>query len=142
MPAWRVIAVAIIHNEQGEYLICKKPANRGVFAGQWALPGGGIEPGEHMEAALRREVREEVGLEVLDVTQLFFKDGQYPKHYPDGTIIDVYMIFLLFGCLAANLDVHLGEEFEKYAWVRPEDLHRYELNEQTKASFIQMGIYQ
>lgn len=141
MTAWRIITVAVIHNDQGEYLICKKPTNLGVFPGQWALPGGGIEPGEHMEESLRREVREEVGLEVGEVTPLFFKDGQYPKHYPDGTVGDVYMIFLLFSCLAASTDPHLGDEFEAYAWVKAADLSLYDLNEQTKATFIQMGIY-
>ncbi|MDI5349372.1 NUDIX domain-containing protein, partial [Salmonella enterica subsp. enterica serovar Kentucky] len=41
------------------YLLCKMADNRGVFPGQWALSGGGVEPGERIEEALRREVREE-----------------------------------------------------------------------------------
>ena len=41
----RVIVVGLIHNGRGEWLLCKMPAERGVFPGQWGLPGGGIEPG-------------------------------------------------------------------------------------------------
>ena len=48
----RVIVCPVIQNN-GEYLLCKMAPDRGVFPGQWALPGGGIEPGETMETALR-----------------------------------------------------------------------------------------
>ena len=44
---FRVIVVGIVQNELGEYLICKMPQGRGVFPGQWGLPGGGIEEGEN-----------------------------------------------------------------------------------------------
>ncbi len=141
MKTWRVIVVAVIQNEAGDYLICKKPADRGVFPGQWALPGGGIEEGEHMVDALRREVHEETGLEIEQIQPMFFKDGQYPKLFPDGSSQDIYMIFLLFSCRACRQAPVLGEEFEAYAWVKAEDLVCYDLNEQTKATFIQMGVY-
>jgi len=137
---WRVIVVAIVQNEQGKYLICKKPANRGVFAGQWGLPGGGIEPGESMLEALRREVREETGLEITEIRPLFFKDGQHAKLFPDGSSREIYMIFLVFACQAQSHEVHLGEEFESYAWVDGEDIRSYDLNEQTRDTFLKMGI--
>jgi len=141
MDTWRIIVVAVIQNSAGEYLICKKPARRGVFPGQWAIPGGGIEPGERMLDALRREVREEVGLEIQAIHPLFFKDGEYPKLFPDGSQQEIYMIFLLFSCRAASEAVRLGEEFEQFAWVRGADLINYDLNIQKKDSFTQLGIY-
>lgn len=55
----RTIVCPIIQND-GAYLLCKMADDRGVFPGQWALCGGGMEPGETMEQALRREVREEL----------------------------------------------------------------------------------
>ena len=42
----------------------------------WTLPGGGIEAGELPEEAARREVREETGIVVDQLTQLFEEDGQ------------------------------------------------------------------
>ena len=137
---WRVIVVGVIQNAAGEYLICRKPKNRGVFPGQWALPGGGIEPGERMEAALRREIQEEVGIQVFDIRPLLFRDGQYPKLYPDGSREDVYMIFLVFTCRAASNVVAIGEEFEASAWVSKEQLADYDLNLETRLTFMQMGL--
>lgn len=40
----RTIVCPLIENE-GHYLLCKMAADRGVFPGQWALSGGGVEPG-------------------------------------------------------------------------------------------------
>ena len=138
---WRVIVVGVIQNSKDEYLICRKPTSRGVFPGQWALPGGGIEPGERMEEVLRREIREEVGLEVTDIRPLLFKDGQYPKLFPDGSSKLIYMIFLVFTCRAGSEEVTVGEEFEAYAWVKREDLGGYDLNPETRDTFMQMGIH-
>jgi nucleoside triphosphatase len=140
MDNWRMIVVGVIQNAKEEYLICRKPTNRGVFPGQWALPGGGIEPGEHMEEALKREIQEEVGIEIYDIRPLFFRDGQYPKLFPDGESIDIYMIFLLFSCHACSEEVVVGEEFDAYAWVGGPELANYDLNEETKATFIQMRV--
>ena len=69
---------------------------RGVFPGQWGFPGGGVEPGEKMRTALRRELREELGTEVEDIQPAFFKDAQYEKAFADGSTKAVYMIFLIF----------------------------------------------
>jgi len=137
---FRIIVVGIVQNQLGEYLICKMPKGRGVFPDQWGLPGGGIEEGEMMEAALRRELKEELGTEISDIKPLFFTDGQYKKSFPDGTQRDVYMIFLIFSCRAINNDLVLAPEFSDYAWVRQESLISYDLNSATISTFQQTGI--
>ena len=53
-----VSVAALVTNETGEILLVKSPW-RG-----WEYPGGLIEPGESFEAALKREVREEAGVEI------------------------------------------------------------------------------
>ncbi len=65
----RTIVCPLIQND-GCYLLCKMADNRGVFPGQWALSGGGVEPGERIEEALRREIREELGEQLIlsDIT--------------------------------------------------------------------------
>lgn len=141
MDDWRIIVVGIIQNSRDEYLICKKPVTRGVFPGQWALPGGGIEKGERMVDALRREIREEVGIEIEAIKPLFFKDGQHLKLFPDGSSQDIYMIFLLFVCRGCSEDVRLGDEFEEFAWVKREALKDYDLNEQTRDTFTNLCLF-
>jgi nucleoside triphosphatase len=137
---FRVIVVGVVQNDLGEYLICKMPKGRGVFPDQWGLPGGGIEESEMMETALRRELKEELGIEISDIKPLFFTDGQYRKSFADGTQREVYMIFLIFSCKATNNDLVLAPEFSDYAWVRQEALTSYDLNTATIATFEQMGI--
>ena len=54
-----VIVVPLVSNRDDQLLICRMPPDRGVYPGQWGLPGGGVEDGERLEDALRREIREE-----------------------------------------------------------------------------------
>jgi nucleoside triphosphatase len=136
----RVIVVPLIRNREGKLLLCKKPPDRGVFPGQWGLPGGGIEPGERMEEALRREIREELGIEVEDIKRLHFKDGIEKKLYPDSQDQRVYMIYLLFACRAVDDAIELNEEFAEYAWVSPPELGVYDLNEETRQTFLELDI--
>lgn len=71
----RTIVCPLIQND-GAYLLCKMADDRGVFPGQWALSGGGVEPGERIEEALRREIREELGEQLLltEITPWTFSD--------------------------------------------------------------------
>jgi len=124
----RVIVVPIIRNNEDQVLICKMPQDRGVFPGMWALPGGGVEPGETMVEALKREVREELGISVTDIEPWYFSDDTRTKIKKDGTKVLTYMIFLLFECRAESLDVKINDEFEAYAWVKPSQLKNYNLN--------------
>jgi 8-oxo-dGTP diphosphatase len=64
-PPQRVVA-AVLVNREGEVLIAQRPPGKWQ-AGRWEFPGGKLEPGEGEEAAVRRELAEELGIEV-DVT--------------------------------------------------------------------------
>jgi nucleoside triphosphatase len=116
--------------------------DRGVFPGQWALSGGGVEPGERIEEALRREIREELGTELVltDIKPWTFSDDIRTKTYPDGSQEEIYMIYLIFDCIAANRDVHINEEFQAFAWVKPEDLPKYDLNVATVKTLRTKGL--
>jgi nucleoside triphosphatase len=137
----RTIVVGLVWNKGGKLLLCKMDSERGVFPGEWGLPGGGIEPGEQMEDALRRELREELGVEVRDIRPAFFKDSLREKTLPNGSKITVYMIFLLFHCKALSDQLQLNEEFTEYRWVNAEEIQGLELNEETRDTLDRLELW-
>ena len=57
------VAVAIIERADGAFLLAQRPAGK-VYAGWWEFPGGKVHAGESADAALSRELHEELGIEV------------------------------------------------------------------------------
>ena len=57
------VAAAVIENDRGEFLLAQRPPGK-VYAGYWEFPGGKVEPGETAGEALKRELHEELGLDV------------------------------------------------------------------------------
>jgi nucleoside triphosphatase len=137
----RTIVVGLVWNRQGELLFCRMSPDRGVFPGQWGFPGGGIEPGETMESALRRELSEELGIDVEDIRPAFFKDCLHGKTFADGTVQPVYMIFLLFHCTALQNELRLNDEFVAYRWVGEEEAGQLDLNEETVDTLERLGSW-
>lgn len=138
----RTIVVGLVRNQTDALLLCKMSPDRGVFPGQWGLPGGGIEPGERMEPALRRELREEIGIEVEEVRPAFFKDCLHQKTFADGSSRNVYIIFLLFHCKAVTDELRLNDEFVDYRWVRKDEITDLDLNDETTDTLTRMGWVQ
>ena len=60
------VAVGVLIGERGRFLLTSRPAGK-VYAGWWEFPGGKLERGETVEAALARELHEELGIDVDDV---------------------------------------------------------------------------
>ncbi len=138
-PLARTIVVGLVWNREGELLFCRMSPDRGVFPGQWGFPGGGIEPGETMEAALRRELREELGVEVGNIRPAFFKDALHKKTFADGDVRPVYMIFLLFHCTVETEELRLNDEFVEYCWVGEKGVGQLDLNEETVDTLRRLG---
>ncbi|HWH81105.1 MAG TPA: NUDIX domain-containing protein [Burkholderiaceae bacterium] len=57
------VAVGVLIDADGNFLLTSRPAGK-VYAGWWEFPGGKLEAGESVEQALRRELHEELGIEV------------------------------------------------------------------------------
>jgi nucleoside triphosphatase len=135
----RLVVVPVIRNASGDYLLCRMPIHRGVFPGQWGLPGGGVGPGETLEQALAREVREELGAELISARALHFSDLSHEKTFADGSRRSLYMVFLLYDCRIDTATPTVGEEIDEIAWVSPDRLVDYDLNSATREAFTRLG---
>src|SRR5262245_31899727 len=71
------VAAGLIFN-QDRLLVCQRDS-RGSFAFKWEFPGGKLEPGEGYEGALRRELKEELGIEAGRLSEIFRHQHLYPK---------------------------------------------------------------
>ena len=134
----RTVVVGLVRNSRGELLFCKMPPHRGVFPGQWGLPGGGIEPGERMVEALRRELREEIGIEVDAIEPAFFKEGEHEKLFADGSRKLIVMVFLIFHCTARSEDLRLSEEFTEFCWLPEAEAESLDLNPETRDTLTRL----
>jgi 8-oxo-dGTP diphosphatase len=57
------VAVGVLIDADGRFLLTSRPAGK-VYAGYWEFPGGKLEPGETVQQALRRELHEELGIDI------------------------------------------------------------------------------
>ena len=57
------VAVGVLVREGGDFLLTSRPTGK-VYEGYWEFPGGKLESGESVEAALRRELQEEIGITI------------------------------------------------------------------------------
>jgi 8-oxo-dGTP diphosphatase len=70
------VVAAVIFNERGEFLLAQRPAGK-AYAGYWEFPGGKVETGEDAPAALKRELHEELGIDVTLAYPWLMRDFDY-----------------------------------------------------------------
>ncbi|CAG4917626.1 NUDIX domain-containing protein [Paraburkholderia gardini] len=74
------VAVGVLVQPDGRYLLAQRPAGK-PYEGYWEFPGGKLEPGESVEAALARELHEELGIVVNASHRWHTLEHDYPHAY-------------------------------------------------------------
>jgi 8-oxo-dGTP diphosphatase len=115
-PPILLVAACALVDPDGRVLLAKRPAGK-PLAGLWEFPGGKIEPGETPEAALIRELEEELGIRIAGkcLAPLSFASHSYP---------DFHLLMPLYVCRRwdGEIEARQGQEL---AWVRARRLADY-----------------
>lgn len=116
-PIVLVVAVALVDID-GRVLIARRPEGK-KMAGLWEFPGGKVEPGETPEAALVRELREELGIDTSGscLAPLTFASHEYDDFH---LLMPLYVCRRWRGRIAAK-------EHSEIKWVRPMQMGAYSM---------------
>ncbi len=117
LPTLLVAAAALIDTD-GRVLLSQRPEGK-TMAGLWEFPGGKVLEGETPEAALIRELREELGIDTHDscLAPLTFASHRYA---------DFHLLMPVFACRVWQ-GTPTGREGQALAWVRPVRLGDYKM---------------
>lgn len=119
------VAVGILRGD-GKVLACQRRRNA-VYPLKWEFPGGKVEPGETPAEALRRELREELGIEAEAGVQIHRKEWVYPDGVADpekdGSFRVFYFLVDRYKGTPAN------HAFEEIRWVTFAELGRLDILE-------------
>lgn len=110
------VAVGVLRNKSGQLLFAKRQVHQ-FMAGFWELPGGKIEANETNEAAVSRELTEELGVQVTKLSLHQTLSHQYPDR---KVMLNIYNIDAYTG-------VPYGKEGQQTTWMNVEDLRNYQL---------------
>src|SRR4051812_22635419 len=113
----RTAADAVLFDGQGRVLLQR----RSDFH-VWGLPGGAVEVGENLEAAVRREVKEETGfgVEVVRLIGAYSDPAHTTVRYPSGDV--VHYVSLTFECRVVGGVPRTDAESTGQAWFAPDAL--------------------
>ncbi len=116
------VAVGVLSDHQGRLLVTQRPQGK-QQAGKWEFPGGKIMPSEGTVAALRRELREELGIRLLSASPL----TKIRHVYGDKTVLlDVWRV-------TAYQGEPMGREGQAMRWAGLNELDDYDFLEASRA---------
>jgi 8-oxo-dGTP diphosphatase len=115
LPVVLVAAVALIDGD-GRVLLAERPAGKSL-AGMWEFPGGKVNPGETPEAALVRELKEELGIDT-------HASCLAPFTFASHAYETFHLLMPLFVCRVWQ-GIPQGLEGQRLAWVHPRAMGDY-----------------
>ena len=122
----KMSAKAIIINKDKFLIIKDKDSD------SWGLPGGHIQDGETSNEAIKREVKEEIGLEIDKLDEIGIRE----LHFDDGGKWNT----IFFRASSEDQDIDLSKESEKFKWILPQEVKNYNLNAYKEIIKEEFGI--
>lgn len=113
----QILVVAGIISNNGHILIVQRPLNSDFQAGKWEFPGGKVEFGENPEVALQREIREELAMEISNLSLFCISSNMLTN--------DLHAVMLTYNCISENQNLQLLEGND-FRWIKVSELENYE----------------
>ncbi len=123
----KVAIGALVFNHKNQLLLLKSPK----WHDRYIVPSGHVDFGEKLEDTVKREVKEETGLDVDQVKFLRLDELIQSAEYHDK---NRHWVSVNFTCKTKDDKITLNEEATEYIWVSPKDALNYDLESLTKAS--------
>ena len=106
---------------------------KSMFDNRWEMPGGFIDENESLTTALKREIKEEVGLsskvgKPLETTAFWHK----PKFKLNNKAYDARIIVIAYKATVSSDKIKLSEEHSDYGWVTIKELSKYPISRGSK----------
>jgi ADP-ribose pyrophosphatase YjhB (NUDIX family) len=125
-PRWPLVGVGALIFDRGRILMAQR--GKEPLKGWWTLPGGALETGELLDAAVRREVLEETGLvvepvRVFEIFERIIRDAHGAAEY--------HYVLIDYICRITGGEACAGDDVARVAWMRPEELKALQITEGT-----------
>jgi ADP-ribose pyrophosphatase YjhB (NUDIX family) len=101
--------------------------------GEWSIPGGLLEVGEELAEAVRRELKEETGLEVEPLEII----AAFDRIMREGRRVKYHFVIIDYVCRLKRGRLHPASDVLEARWVRREDLPLYRLTERATSVILQ-----
>jgi len=144
----REIVSALIFAKDGKFFQGMKDAQKGgVYSDCWHIPGGGVEAGEDKGEALKREIKEEAGIDAAGYKIVLVDDtgrGESIKTLQTGEKVICKMDFFVYK-IAINdknsdeIKISLDDDLVKYRWTDPKELKNLKLTPPSTELFKKLG---
>ncbi len=116
----------LIFNTEGKIFLMKSHK----WHDKYVVPGGHVEVGENIEDAIKREVKEETGLDIYNIEFLLFQEFIYGKEFWKKR----HFILFDFACKTNSTKVILNDEGQEYIWISIDEALKLPLSTPTRAT--------
>jgi len=132
----RIVVTAIIENNH-MYLLGQKPHNVGPYPNTWHLLGGGVKmEQEKLEDGLRREIREEAGVEIDTIKKVLFDEDYEPDKKGELT----HYVFLVYWVTCKSDNITANDDIEKLQWFSKTELKKLPLTRPSIKLFKELKL--
>lgn len=122
MQPLRIVSVIIAVKCSGKFLLVQRSVNDDIFPGKWQNLGGKIELGETVEEAVKREIKEEIGIEIKK-HPFFLQSYSWKKDNESPVRLGLIFLIELEG-KPEKYQIKLESELANYGWFTLDEIER------------------